>query len=271
MRRFKGILLPVLLLFIAASCQATHAQTAEEDAYVAAPAEPAAEDEAGYRVKIADPFIELHTGPGGGYPIYYVIDRGVEVRVLRRKTDWYKLVTDDGKTGWASRAQMQQTLLPSGEQFQLIEVDREDFLQRRWMVGVTGGEFEEAPVFTLFAAYSFTENLAAEVHFGKSVGDRSSATYIKGNMIMQPWADLKYSPYFSLGLGQIEVDPSATLIAVDDEDNSFAQVGIGVQRHLSRNFLARFEFNEYVIFSASSVSNNNEEVKEWKFGFAVFF
>jgi hypothetical protein len=239
----------VLLLFIAASCQATHAQTAEEDAYVAAPAEPAAEDEAGYRVKIADPFIELHTGPGGGYPIYYVIDRGVEVRVLRRKTDWYKLV----------------------KQFQLIEVDREDFLQRRWMVGVTGGEFEEAPVFTLFAAYSFTENLAAEVHFGKSVGDRSSATYIKGNMIMQPWADFKYSPYFSLGLGQIEVDPSATLIAVDDEDNSFAQVGIGVQRHLSRNFLARFEFNEYVIFSASSVSNNNEEVKEWKFGFAVFF
>jgi hypothetical protein len=271
LRRFKGILLPVLLLLLAVSFKATQAQTPEEDASVDVPAEPESEGDSGYRVKIADPFIELHTGPGGGYPIYYVIDRGVEVRILRRKTDWYKLVTDDGKTGWASREQMQRTLLPSGEQFQLIEVDREDFLQRRWMLGVTGGEFEAAPVFTMFAAYSFSENLAAEVHFGKSVGDKSSATYIKGNMIMQPWADLKYSPYFSLGLGQIEVDPSATLIAVPDEDNSFAQVGIGVQRHLSRNFLARFEYNEYVIFSASSIRDNNEEVKEWKFGFAVFF
>ena len=71
-----------------------------------APTEPVSEGEAEYRVKIADPFIELHTGPGGGYPIYYVIDRGVEVRILRRKTDWYKLVTNNVKTCWASREQM---------------------------------------------------------------------------------------------------------------------------------------------------------------------
>ena len=270
MRQFKGILLPGLLLLLAATCKATYAQTPKEDPSLAVESQPVTEDPR-YRVKIADPFIELHTGPGSGYPIFYVIDRGVEVQVLRRKTDWYKLLTDDGKTGWARRDQMQRTLLPSGEQFQLVEVDQEDFLRRRWMLGVMGGEFEEAPVFSMFAAYSFSENLAGEVHFGKSVGDKSSATYIKGSLIMQPFPDFKYSPYFSLGMGRIEVDPNATLIAVEDEDNSFAQVGLGVQRHLSRNFLARLEFNEYVIFSASSIRNDNEEVKEWKFGFAVFF
>ena len=270
MRRFKGILLPALVLLLVANWKLSHAQVPKEDPSLAVESQPVAEEEQ-YKVKIADPFIELHTGPGSGYPIFYVIDRGEEVRILRRKTDWYKLVTDDGKTGWASRTQMQRTLLPSGEQFELLEVDREDFFRRRWMLGVTGGEFEQAPVFTMFAAFSFTENLAAEVHFGKSVGDKSSATYLKSNLIMQPFPDVKYSPYFSLGLGQIEVDPSATLIAVQDEDNSFAQVGIGVQRHLSRNFLARFEFNEYVIFSASSIRDDNEDVKEWKFGFAVFF
>ena len=90
-------------------------------------------------------------------------------------------------------------------------------------------------------------------------------------MVMQPLPDLKYSPYMTLGIGNIDVDPSSTLIAVGSESDTLAQFGIGVQRFVSRRFLFRFEFNEYVIFSATNTRDNNEEVSEWKFGFAVFF
>ena len=228
------------------------------------------EEKVYYKVKIADPFIELHTGPGSGYPIFYVVDRGTEVSIIRRKTDWFRIETSDGKTGWASRDQMRETLLPTGEKFRIVESDLEDFTQRKWILGFTGGEFESAPVFTLFSGYSFTENLTGEFHLGKSVGDRSSATYYKGNLVMQPFPDFKYSPYFTLGLGEIEVDPSVILISAEDDKNSFAQVGLGLQRYISRSFLFRFEANEYVIFS-SGTSDNSEVVSEWKFGFAVFF
>jgi len=224
-----------------------------------------------YRVTVTDPFIELHTGPAAGYPIFYVVDRGTEVRVLRRKTDWFKIVTDDGKTGWASRNQMRRTLLPSGEEFKIVELDLEDFTQRKWSLGVTGGEFESAPVFTLFTAYSFSDNLAAELHLGQSVGDKSSATFWKLNAVMQPLPDLKYSPYMTLGFGRIEVDPSSTLISTQDDSNDFAQFGLGLQLYITRSFLFRFELNEYIIFSADSTRNDNEDVNEWKFGFAVFF
>lgn len=224
-----------------------------------------------HRVRIADPFIELHTGPGSGYPIFQVIDRGTEIEVLRRKTDWFRVRTADGLSGWASRDQMRQTLLPSGDPFKIVELDRQDFSARRWVLGVTGGEFASAPVFTLFTAYSFTENLAAEVHFGQSVGRRSSSTFLKTNLVMQPLPDLKYSPYLTLGMGEIKVDPNATLIAPVEDTNTFAQFGLGIQRYISRSFLARFELNEYVIFAADSTRNDNEEVNEWKFGFAVFF
>jgi len=223
-----------------------------------------------YKVTIADPFIELHTGPGAGYPIFYVVDRGTEVSVIRRKTDWFRIETKDGKTGWASRDQMRETLLPTGEKFKLIEMGLEDFSQRKWNIGFTGGEFESAPVFTAFTGYAFTENLTGEIHFGKSVGDKSSVTLYKGNLVMQPLPDLKYSPYLTLGLGEIKVDPSATLISTSQDKNNFAQVGLGLQRYISRSFLFRFEANEYVIFS-SGTSDNSEVVKEWKFGFAVFF
>ena len=224
-----------------------------------------------FSVRIAEPYIELHTGPGSGYPIFYVVDRGTEVRVIRRKTDWFKIETDNGKTGWASRAQMRQTLLPTGEQFKIVELDQDDFSSRQWLLGFTGGEFESAPVFTLFGAYSLTQNLASELHFGQSAGNKSSATFLKANLIMQPLPDLKYSPYFTLGLGEIKVSASSTLIATQDESNSFAQAGLGLQRYITRSFLFRLELNEYIIFSSDSTRNDNEEVTEWKFGFAVFF
>ena len=262
--------MPSLCLLLAATCSnAANAQMVKEDPSLAV--ETVEQDSEYYRVTIVDPFIELHTGPGAGYPIFYVVDRGTEVQVLRRKTDWFKIVTDDGKTGWASRNQMRRTLLPSGEEFKIVELDLEDFTQRRWVLGVTGGEFESAPVFTLFTAYSFTENLAAELHFGQSVGRKSSATLIKANAVMQPLPDLKYSPYLTLGLGKIEVSPSSTLIVTQDDSNDFAQFGLGIQRYITRSFLFRLEFNEYIIFSADSTRNDNEEVNEWKFGFAVFF
>ncbi len=269
MRRFKGILLPGLCLLLAAFFNTAYAQAAKEDPSLAV--ERVVKDTRYYRVTVTDPFIELHTGPGAGYPIYYVIDRGTEVQVLRRKTDWFKIVTDDGKTGWASRNQMRRTLLPTGEEFKIVELDLEDFTQRKWSLGVTGGEFESAPVFTLFSAYSFSENLAAELHFGQSVGRKSSATFLKANAIMQPLPDLKYSPYMTLGLGRIEVSPSSTLIVTQDDKNDFAQFGLGIQRYISRSFLFRLELNEYIIFSANSTRNDNEGVNEWKFGFAVFF
>ncbi len=261
--------LSVSLLLLVMMCQVSLAQSIEQDEPFEAEASDL--DRSYYRVTVADPFIEMHSGPSAGYPIFHIVERGTEVSIVRRKTNWFKIETIDGKTGWVSRDQMRQTLQPSGEPFKVLESDESSFAQRKWILGVTGGEFESSPVFTIFTGYSFTENLTAEVHFGQSVGSVSSSTFYKGNLVMQPLPDLTYSPYMTLGIGKVEVSSSSSLIAAEDDNNTFAQFGLGVQRFISRSFLFRFEVNEYVIFSTSSTSDNNEQVNEWKFGFAVFF
>ena len=38
--------------------------------------ERARADEPERKILIADPFIELHSGPGRGYPIFHVVERG---------------------------------------------------------------------------------------------------------------------------------------------------------------------------------------------------
>ena len=52
------------------------------------PVAQAADDE--YRqVSVADPYLEMHTGPGKGYPVFHVVDRGESVDIMMRRTDWF--------------------------------------------------------------------------------------------------------------------------------------------------------------------------------------
>ena len=55
-------------------------------------------------VQVVDPYLELHTGPGRGYPVTQVVERGEWVEILKRRTDWFKIRTSQGKEGWAARA-----------------------------------------------------------------------------------------------------------------------------------------------------------------------
>ena len=62
------------------------------------------------KILIADPFIELHTGPGRGFPVFFVAERGQEVEIVKRRTDWFMVRTDRGVEGWVAREQMIATL-----------------------------------------------------------------------------------------------------------------------------------------------------------------
>ena len=115
MHRLKVCLLTGLFLLLAIINPLSQVQSAKQDESLAV--ERPDTDRTYYRVTIAEPFIEMHTGPSAGYPIFHVVDRGDEVSILHRKTNWFKVETSDGKTGWVSRDQMRRTLQPSGEPF----------------------------------------------------------------------------------------------------------------------------------------------------------
>ena len=42
---------------------------------------------------VADPFLEMHTGAASSFPIFYVVQRGDWIKILKRRTDWYQIVT----------------------------------------------------------------------------------------------------------------------------------------------------------------------------------
>src|SRR5215211_3203814 len=127
-----------------------------------------------HKILIADPFIELHTGPGRGYPVFHVIERGREVVIVKRRTDWFELGTTRGPEGWAPRGQMIATLEPTGEPLDLQEPARENYMSRRWQAGVMAGDFAGASLVSVFGGYAFSDNLSIELTFNHILGEFSN-------------------------------------------------------------------------------------------------
>lgn len=220
---------------------------------------------------VAEPFLEVRTGAGAGYPVFNIIERGQRLQVLDRRADWFRVASERGVTGWAPRAELLKTRLANGEPVRFADLNQQAFIGRRWELGVSGGRLKGAPVVALYGAYAFTENLSTELTFEHSVGTVSSSKLLRLSLLMQPFPEWQYAPFFTLGAGAISVRPNATLIEPHNKDNTLAFVGLGFKTWLARRFVLRFEVDELVIFSANRDQDDNEELTEWKLGFAVFF
>jgi hypothetical protein len=229
----------------------------------------AAAHAAEHKILIADPYIELHTGPGRGYPVFHVVERGREVTIVKRRTDWFQLRTDRGVEGWATRDQMIATLEPTGEPLDLQEPARENYMSRRWQAGVMAGDFGGASLVSVFGGYAFSDNLSIELTLNHILGEFSngySATLGLMHVFVPEW---RISPYFTLGTGVIYTEPKSTLVQSVDRQDQIGYVGGGLQFYLTRRFMLRTEYRNNVIFTSR---DDNEEVDEWKYlGFAFFF
>jgi hypothetical protein len=225
-------------------------------------------DDAPFLVKVSDPYIEVHTGPGRGYPIFYTVARGEWVQILFRQTDWYKIKTESETEGWVSAAELAMTLNPSGERVDIKDPGPEDFRARNWEYGVLMGDFEGAAVITAYGAYHFTENISTEILISQATGNASNNTLLGVQLVHQTFPEWTVSPFVALGTGFIHVTPKSTIASTENRTDQYANYSLGIRMHVTKRFLLRVEYTDYIIFTDQ---NENEEVNEWKAGFGFFF
>lgn len=228
---------------------------------------PAAAGESQF-VVVADPFIELHTGPGSGYPVTHIVERGERVEILKRRTQWFKLRGPRGTEGWAHRDQMERTLQPSGRPAEFPDAGRAEYRARTWSVGLLAGDFGGATAYTGFGTRRLSQHLSAELNASQILGNFSDGWAASVNIVHTFFPEWRASPFFSLGTGIIHIEPKSTLAQADDRTDQTAIVGLGVNAYLSRRFVLRAEYKGYVVLSSR---DDNEDVDEWKAGFAIFF
>jgi hypothetical protein len=219
-------------------------------------------------VAVADPYLEMHSGPGRGYPIFHVVDRGETVQVLVQRTDWFLVRAPDGREGWVDRAQMEQTLQPDGGTTEFAQADQQDFTDATWEAGLLAGDFGGANIISVYGGYSLNPNVSIEVWGSQILGNFSNGWMASVNVVHETWPDWRVSPFFTLGTGVIHTSPKSTIIQGEDRTDQVAHVGAGFRIYATRRFVLRAEYKSYVVFTSR---DDNEEVEEWKAGFAFFF
>ena len=215
------------------------------------------------------PYLELHTGPGRGYPVFHVVPRDESVDVLKRRTDWFKVRTERGVEGWASLSDMLRTQLADGSPFTFDLGDRAGFTAHRFEAGVfLYGDYGGASELSAYTSYSLNPNLAVEVSLGQFLGSISNGTTGDIGLTHVFHPEGRWSPFAMIGTGFIHTEPKATLVQPVDRSDQTAYVGGGIRFYLTRRFFLRGEYKNHIIFTKR---NENEKVDEWKVGFAFFF
>lgn len=220
------------------------------------------------RAEVTDPFIELRTGPGRSYPIFYVAERGEKVEILKRRTDWFKVRTERGKKGWVDRAQMENTLVDAGVKKSFRDLLVEEYIRHRVEVGFAVGEFEDETVTRARAGISLGEHFMAELSIGQVSGSFSSSRLIDVNVVAYPAPEWRVSPYFTLGVGKFKNDPKGTLVGASSTEDTSANAGIGVRFHATRKLIIRGDLRTYVVFVDD---DRTEDFQEITLGFGFFF
>lgn len=218
-------------------------------------------------LEVVEPFIEMHTGPGRGYPVFNVVEQGENIEILKRKPNWYKIRSPDNKVGWTKAAQLAHTLKPTGVPVDLPEVDHGDYLQSHWRVGFTAGQLEGASTFSVTAGYRPFSWAGAELEAGKIYDESVTSDYYGINLLVEPIQNWVVTPFITIGIGQFSFNNRQKVIVNDTGSSNYTSYGLGASSYIGRNFVIRAEYRWY------SVSTDEDSVglNAWKIGLNTFF
>ena len=219
-------------------------------------------------VQVSDPYIELRTGPGRGYPIFFVAPRNDWIEIELRHTDWFRIRTEDNKVGWVSRQQLESTLTAAGSAKTFRDVLLDDYLTRKVQLGAAWGHFKSEPMLKLWTSYRLSDTLSIEGTIGQVQGVFSGTDLWHIDILIEPWSDHRFSPFFGVGVGKFKNFPNLSLIGAADTNAKLAVARVGVRYYLTERFVMSADYSLYTSFISDQRST---EYRAWSTGLSFFF
>lgn len=221
----------------------------------------------------------VYSGPGTSYREVYDAERGEVLEVVERGTRgyWFKVMLDDGTTGWIF-----------GELVFPFEVDdREDrgVLSRAWRgfrravlgpppipysdveVSFSAGILDREGLFLLRPAWIIDQYWSVEGFAGLSPRGQKDI-FLGGvgwTLRLKPGAAL--GPYVNAGFGVAHVRPKADNFIDPEETLMAVNAGGGFEITFKKQITLRLDFRNWTIFDPDKASNG----QEYSGGLAIFF
>jgi hypothetical protein len=203
------------------------------------------------RLQVADPFVEMRTGPGRGYPVFHVVERAGWIRIELRRTDWYQVRSETaagGVVGWVHRSQLETTLTEAGQGKTFRDLLLDDYLRRRVEFGIAWGKLRAEPMVKMWTGVRFGDTLGAEVTLGQVQGAFSGSDLWHVALISEPWSHQRLSPFVCVGFGRFRNVPNLSLVQAQTVNSNLGHAGVGLRWYLSERFVARLDWSLYTSF-----------------------
>ncbi|MGI9286218.1 MAG: outer membrane beta-barrel protein [Pseudomonadales bacterium] len=216
---------------------------------------------------VQEVYIDLHSGPGRGFPKQYAVERGASITVIKQRTDWIKVSTERGSTGWVKGSDLEKTLTTAGLPVRLSRTRFSDYRQQRFEMSVGGGYYADEPeVFARFG-YRWSKIYSVELGATQVTGDFSNSTLVMANVLAQPFQWGRFSPFLSAGVGRNYYDPNRSLISSEKTESNFYNFGFGTRFYLTRSLVVRAEYKRYNLLEG----DENDGQNEYNIGLSFFF
>jgi hypothetical protein len=231
-------------------------------------AAPASVSDKEEQLQVTTPYIELRSGPGRGYPVFFVVERLQWVAVELRRTDWYRVRAPGGQTGWVQRAELESTLTTAGTNKTFRDLLLDDFLRRRVEFGVAVGRFKSEPLLKFWLQGKLSDAIGVEASIGQVQGVFSGTDLWHIGLTSEPWSNQRFSPFFSIGLGKFSNIPNASQVNNIPVSAKLGQATLGLRWHITERFTARLDTTLYTAFISQ---NRSTEYRSFTAGIGFFF
>lgn len=207
---------------------------------------------------IVEPFLEIHTGPGSSYPVFYIAEKGETIRLMKRRVDWYEIRLRNGTEGWAHRREIEKTLLASGVRKRWSERIYDDLIAGKAALGWSAGTFAGDPALYVRLTYPLMDHLAFEATGGFASGDLGGAQLYHGGFVVMPWTVQWMALTATMGGGVAHVTPTSLLVNAESGTFPTAYAGAGIKIPLFRNLEGRVDVRHFTLFM------NTERTREFQ-------
>jgi len=220
------------------------------------------------KASVVEPFLEIHTGPGASYPVFYIAEEGEDILLIKRRTDWYRIRLSNGKEGWVHRNEIAKTLLAQGRKKHWLDRFYDDYAAGRLEMGWAAGTFGGDPSLHVRVTYLLTDTLAIEGSAGYVSSDLGNTELYGGGVVVTPWSGRWFSVSGTVGAGFVLATPSSLLVNVSREKFHEAHAGLGITIPLVRNLFVRGDFRNFTLFMTPE---RTREFQEYSMGLSFRF
>lgn len=218
--------------------------------------------EGGNEYVVVAEFVEMHTGPAEGFPIFHASEKGEILHVFKRKNQWFQVEDKEGRKGWVEGDHLAQRLFGAKNQ-------RRNFLYRgdKKHVSLSYGILNRDGVFALGMGYRIMKNSVGVLNLSKVVGDYSNSLILQPEVIFSASQNSKLVPELLLGYGLFWNQPRSTLVDGANSMSSLLSTGAGLKYNLSESFSVFSHLKANIVLADSG----NKRYWGWQSGFGTLF